>query len=78
MLLEILQITNQGLDSYIKQRSNLIDIGVLILSLTSVVMIFLKDSIEVNMYWVRIVASLNSVLMWVQVFFWMRLFDSTA
>ena len=41
-------------------------------------MVFLKDSIEVNMYWVRIIASLNSVLMWVQVFFWMRLFDSTA
>ena len=78
MLLEVLQITNSGLDSYIKQRSNLIDIGVLILSLTSIGMIFLKDFIEVNMYWVRIMASLNSVLMWVQMFFWMRLFDSTA
>ena len=42
-------------------------------------MVFMKESsVEVNMYWVRIVASLACVFMYVQMFFWMRLFDSTA
>ena len=31
-----------------------------------------------NMYWLRIIASVASVLMWVQMFFWLRLFDSMA
>lgn len=49
-----------------------------ILNMSCLVMIFMQDELEVNMYWVRIMASLACVLMWVQVFFWMRLFDSTA
>ena len=30
------------------------------------------------MYWLRILASIAEVSMWTQLFFWMRLFDSSA
>ena len=50
----------------------------LILNATTITLIYLHDTFEVSMYWVRILASVACVLMWFQLFFWMRLFDSTA
>ena len=31
-----------------------------------------------GMYWIRILASICLVLLWFQLFFWLRLFDRTA
>ena len=42
------------------------------------VMIVFREDLDTNIYWLRITASIACVLFWVQMFFWLRLFDSSA
>lgn len=56
----------------------MIDTFVLVASLVCILAVFFKESSLLNMYQVRILASMACVGMWLQLFFWLRLFDSTA
>lgn len=55
-------------------RANQIDLATHILNITALVMI--KTGVE--LYKVRIIASLAIICLWSQLFFWFRLFDSLA
>ena len=78
LALEVYQIRNQGVGAYWRSRSNLGDLAALLLNCTCMVMIVFREELDTNIYWLRIAASMACVLFWVQMFFWLRLFDSSA
>ena len=61
-----------------KSTANKGDIATLGMNIICMTMIFFKDTMDSNVYILRIVASMASVLLWTQLFFWLRLFDSSA
>ena len=63
-----------GFVAYIQQRSNKIDMVSLISN--QIVLVLLWADVEIHK--VRLFASIGCVVLWIQLFFWFRLFDSLA
>ena len=72
--IEVFQMGKEGFFVYIGQRSNITEYTVISLNFTVIIMM----TFEVDMFKVRPIASIAVVLIWVQMFFWFRLFDSLA
>ena len=73
-LIEAFQLKKDGFFFYIKQRTNKVDQFSLIINLTTIFLIYA----DVELYKIRIVASMGVVALWIQMFFWFRLFDNLA
>mmetsp|Transcript_28775 Transcript_28775/g.38367 ORF Transcript_28775/g.38367 Transcript_28775/m.38367 type:complete len:155 (+) Transcript_28775:245-709(+) len=68
------QAISEGFRSYLKLRSNQIDMVTHTLNVTALILVKTGVS-EIK---IRILGSIAIICMWVQMFFWFRLFDSLA
>ena len=68
------QCYNEGFKSYFTPANNQVDFSVHTLNLICLILI----QSEYSMLKIRILSSMAMILMWTQLFFWFRLFDSLA
>ena len=74
LAIEIFQMKKDGFVAYIQQRASKIDLFSLVTN--QLVLVLLWADVEIEK--VRLFASVACVVLWIQLFFWFRLFDSLA
>ena len=78
LLVEIFQMYKKSLKNYFRDQSNFIDLFSIGMNFFYIIMVTLGEDQPLNMYALRVIASLGNVALWAQMFFWFSLFDATA
>jgi len=63
---------------HLRQTQNLVDILSYSLNITVMICRFLADSQTISIQTLRMIGAIAGLLLWFQMFFWLRLFDNTA
>ena len=77
-VVQSLQIKDDGFLAHVKHTQNQVDLMAYALVLTVIIcrQLLMSDMISADS--VRIIGSLTGLMLWIQIIFWLRLFDSTA